>query len=472
MRNRFTSSYIDGPIGSTMLRTACSMLAGTLAISGYNIADTWFVSSLGTDQLAAMGFTFPVIMLIGCVYRGLCVGVMTPTAHSLGGGRRPEAARLVTSGLMLMMLASLAIGTAGALTIEPTFRLCGAGSNVMTYVVQYMLIWYFGSFTGTLGMAGNDLLIAAGDSFTASMLMLFGLGLNVLLDPLFIFGWCGFPVMGIAGAALATVISQAVCGIVALRLLYSRHRLIASPRIPRDTLGKAWKTIIRFAVPATLGMLLMPIGSAVITRIVASFGDAAVAATAAASRLEVVAFIFPMALGIALMPMVAQNYGARRFDRINQCRRFAMRFAGGFLLTMAVIYFFAAPYVVGWFSKDPEVQRIMILYLRIVSFGFAAVEIHRFSGFFFTGCGRPAAAAILNALRVVVFLVPFSLLALWAGSLVLVFWARLAADLLAGGIACYAARRMTRNLPEASFGKPQETPAEFQAEAVNGSAEL
>lgn len=72
---------------------------------------------------------------------------MTPTAHSLGGGRRPEAARLVTSGLMLMMLASLAIGTAGALTIEPTFRLCGAGSNVMTYVVQYMLIWYFGSFT-------------------------------------------------------------------------------------------------------------------------------------------------------------------------------------------------------------------------------------------------------------------------------------------------------------------------------------
>lgn len=116
--------------------------------------------------------------------------------------------------------------------------------------------------------------------------------------------------MGIAGAALATVISQAVCGIVALRLLYSRHRLIASPRIPRDTLGKAWKTIIRFAVPATLGMLLMPIGSAVITRIVASFGDAAVAATAAASRLEVVAFIFPMALGIALMPMVAQNYGA------------------------------------------------------------------------------------------------------------------------------------------------------------------
>lgn len=448
MRNRLTVSYTTGPVGSTMLRTACSMLAGTLAISGYNIADTWFVSSLGTDQLAAMGFTFPVIMLIGCVYRGLCVGVMTPTAHSLGGGRRTEAARLITSGLMLMMLTSLAIGTSGALTIKPTFLLCGAGPNVMPYIAQYMLIWYFGSFTGTLGMAGNDLLIAAGDSFIASMLMLFGLGLNVLFDPLFIFGWCGLPAMGIAGAALATVISQAVCGLFALRLLYSRHRLIASPRLPYHTIRKAWQTILRFSLPATLGMLLMPIGSAVITRIVASFGNPAVAATAAASRLEVVAFIFPMALGIALMPMVAQNYGARRFDRINQCRRFAMRFAGGFLLSMAVLYFFAAPYVVGWFSRNPDVQRIMILYLRIVSFGFAAVEIHRFSGFFFTGCGRPIAAAFLNALRVVAFLVPFSLLALWSGHLVLVFWARLAADLLSGGIACCAARRMTRGLQQ------------------------
>ena len=170
-RSVFASSYVDGPIGRTMLRTAFSMLAGTLAISGYNIADTWFVSQLGTVQLAAMGFTFPVIMLIGCIYRGLCIGVMTPVAHALGGKKRKKAARLVTSGLMLMMLASLVIGVSGAFSVVPVFRLCGAGGTVMPYILQYMLIWYLGSFTGTLGMASNDLLISTGDSFAASMLM-------------------------------------------------------------------------------------------------------------------------------------------------------------------------------------------------------------------------------------------------------------------------------------------------------------
>ncbi len=446
MTSRPASSYVTGPIGVTMIRTAFAMLAGTLAISGYNIANTWFVSKLGTVQLAAMGFTFPVVMLIGCIYRGCCVGVMTPVAHALGRGRHDRAARLVTSGLMLLMLISLVIGTVGALTVVPVFRFCGADESVMGYILQYMLIWYIGSFTGTLGLAANDLLIAAGDSLTASMLMMGGLVLNIILDPLFIFGWFGFPEMGVVGAALGTVIAQALSAAAALLLLHGRHRLIASPRIPRKVLLEIWGVVVRFAIPATLGMLLMPIGSFVTTRIVASFGNEAVAAVAAASRLEVVAFVFPMALGIALMPMVAQNYGARRFDRINQCRRFAMRFAGVFLLVAALVFFVAAPHIVGWFSEDPEVMRIMTAYLRIVPFGFAAVEIHRFSGFFFTGCGRPTVAALLNALRVVVFLIPLSLLALCTGSLMLIFGARLAADLLAGGIACVAATRMTRRL--------------------------
>ncbi|MPN22275.1 hypothetical protein SDC9_169658 [bioreactor metagenome] len=109
----------------------------------------------------------------------------------------------------------------------------------------------------------------------------------------------------------------------------------------------------------------------------------------------------------------------------------------------------------------------MAAYLRIVPFGFAAVEIHRFSGFFFTGCGRPMAAALLNALRVVGLLIPFSLLALWAGSLTLVFWARLIADLLAGVIACWAATRMTRRLYAEPFRRLRESPDKLRLEAVN-----
>ena len=412
--------YTRGPIGRTMMKTAFAMVAGTLAMSGYNIADTFFVGQLHSEiPLAAMGFTFPVIMLIGCVFRGLGVGVMTTTAQALGGGRHGRAARLATSGLVLVFLFSVVLAVLGMVTINGTFECFGAQGEAL----------------------------AAGDSRVASGMMMAGMIINVILDPLFIFGVGPFPAMGISGAALATIFSQLLATVTLLWLLYRRHGLIVPEVMPWRQLRSAWMLMIRFAIPAALGMLLMPIGSAVITRITAEFGNTAVAATAAAGRLEMVAFIFPMALGISLLPMIGQNYGARLYSRINQCRRFAMRFAFWFLLVMAGIYFVFAPQLVRFFSADPGVQEIMIVYMRIIPFGFGMIEIHRYSGFFFTGCGLPSIAAWLNALRIVGLMIPLSLLALWFGSLAGLFWARLAADLLAGGIGWFLASKMTRRLP-------------------------
>ena len=119
--------YTRGPIGRTMMKTAFAMVAGTLAMSGYNIADTFFVGQLHSEiPLAAMGFTFPVIMLIGCVFRGLGVGVMTTTAQALGGGRHGRAARLAPSGLVLVFLFSVVLAVLGMVTINGTFECFGA----------------------------------------------------------------------------------------------------------------------------------------------------------------------------------------------------------------------------------------------------------------------------------------------------------------------------------------------------------
>lgn len=441
------SRYLTGSIGSTMLGTAISMLPGTIAISGYNIADTYFVSKLGTEPLAAMGFTFPMVMLIGCLFRGVSVGIMTSMAHALGAGKRVRTARIVSSGLVLTALFSLLLGVVGAITMQPTFRLLGASEVIMPLIIQYMIVWYLGSVTGAIGHVANDVLIAAGSTMTASLMMLGGLGLNVVLDPLFIFGWGGvFPAMGMTGAALATVIAQFMSGAISLIIIRNRLHLLASFRVPLTQMLGVWKLITAYAIPSSVGMLLLPVGNAVVTWVVAGFGTAAVAATAAAGRLEVLAFMFPMALGMSLMPMAAQNYGAGYFDRINSCRRFAMRFALFYGLLMAVAYvIFAAP-LTKFFSDDPEVLRIMKSYLAIVPFGFGMIEIHRYGGFFLTACGHPTAAAWLNALRIVGLLVPLSLLARWAGSLDMVFYMRLTSDVAAGTVAWWAASYITRRL--------------------------
>ena len=453
--------YTRGSIQGTMLKTGFAMLAGTLAMSGYNIADTYFVGQLGKSPLAARGFTFPVIMLIGCLFRGLASGVMTTAAQALGSGRKNKATRLVTSGILLIFLVSIVLALLGMASSEWIFEQFGATGETLELVKGYMNIWYFGCATASLSMTGNDLLIAAGDSKVASGMMIVGMFINVIFDPIFIFGFGPVPAMGIRGAALATIGSQFVATVVVLYVLYKRHGLLRFERIPWRQLKSSWKLVIRFAVPASLGMLMMPIGSTIITRITAAFGDTAVAATAAAGRLEMVAFIFPMALGIPLLSMVGQNYGARLYDRIRACRRFAMRFAFLFLLGMAVIYFFAAPVLVRFFSPDQDVQQIMTLCMYIIPWGFGMIEIHRYSGFFFTGCGKPAVAAWLNALRIIGLMIPLSLLALYLHSLVALFAARLAADVLAGGIGYLLARHMVNHLP-ADGVAPQQNAAQMK----------
>ena len=441
------ANYTSGSIAGTMIRTMIAMLPGTLAISGYNIADTFFVAKLGTDPLAAMGFTFPVIMLVNCIFHGLGVGVMATVAHAVGGARAAKAAKLVSAGMVLVALIALLLGAVGFFTMDATFRRFGAEGSVLELVEGYMAIWYLGCITAALAMIGNNLLIAVGDSRLGGLVMCCGLGVNVLLDPLFIFGWGPLPAMGIRGAALATILAQAFGATVSAAALARRHNLWDFHAFAGRIVRAAWGKIIRFAVPATIGMVLMPVGNSVITWITAQFGNSAVAGAAAAGRLEAVAFVLPMALGISLMPMIAQNYGAKLYSRIHQCRRIAMRFALFFELTMAILYWVFAPYLVRFFTQDAEVASIMTSYLRIVPWGFGLIEIHRYSGFFFTGSGRPRASAWLAALRIVGLLIPLSLLALRLRSLTGLFWARLAADVLSGAVGWFLVRRLTRHFP-------------------------
>ena len=439
------NNYLSGTIGSTMLKTALSMLPATIAVSGYNLADTYFVARLGTLPLAAMGYTFPVIMLINCLFHGLGVGVMATVAHAVGGKRHGKAAKLVSSGMILIVSVAVLVGIIGFLTMDWTFRKFGAQGEVLKPINDYMSIWYLGCATAAVSMVGNSLLVALGDSKLGGFFMMMGLVFNVILDPLFIFNW-GFG-MGIAGAAIATVISQFLSSCLLVFVLGKRHNMWSFRALEKRVIRSAWKQIVRFALPAMLGMVLMPAGNGVITRIVATFGDQAVAAAAAAGRLEVLAFMLPMSLGIGLMPMIAQNYGAKLYSRIIGCRHFAMRFAFFYEIFMAAVYFVTAPYIVKYFTSDPEVAAIMVTYLRIIPWGFGMIEVHRYSGFFFTGCNYPRGSAWLSAMRIIGFLIPLSLLAMYFKSLSGVFVARLAADLLAGFIAWALVLRMTSKLP-------------------------
>jgi len=410
---------------------ALPMLAGTFAMNAYNLTDTWFVAQLGTLPLAAMGFTFPVVMLLTCVAGGIGTGVTTLVSHAIGRHDHADAARLVTHGMALTVAVTAVMSTAGYFLIDPVFAQLGAKAGILPLIGAYMRVWYIGAVTMTLPMLGNGILISMGDSRGASRFIILGTIINVILDPIMIFGYLGCPAMGIYGAALATVIAQAVSTVYLIYLLRVKHHLLVWRAAG---LGDSLRRITGFAVPSILSMLLMPVSAIIITRLLSGFGNEAVAASGAAGRIEMFAFMIPMALGMSLTPFVSQNFGADRMDRVREARRVTTRFALGYGGLIAVIFFLCAGRLASLFTVDPKVSSMLVSYIRIISFGYGMMEVHRYSGFFLTGMHKPVSATVLNVVRVLALLIPFSYLGAHFWGITGIFGGRLATDIIVGCI--------------------------------------
>lgn len=473
------AEYTHGNIAVIMLKTAAAMLASTLAMSGYNIADTFFVGLLGEKPLAAMGFTFPTIMLAGCIFAGFGSGCMAIMAQAIGQGDTKTANRIVTSGMLLLTLLSLLIGGCGILFADQLFTLLGAQGETLTHLKSYMNVWFAGCLTAGIAMKGNNLLIAAGRPRLASALTIVGMLVNVILDPLFILGGEGLhivinesgygggiidacvscfafvPAQGIRGAALATVISQAISA-VTLLIVLNRVGLLSFQRIPAAKLLQAWRRIAAYAIPSIMGMLLMPVTSTITTWVTGQFGDTLVAAVAAASRIEMTAFVLPMAFGIPLMSIIAQNYGARLYSRVRYAFYFSSITAFAVLAISALILYFGIDRISVYFTDVPDIRALMGRYMRFIVWGFGVLELSRYSGFVLTGTGHPRLDAVLKAVRMLCILIPLSLLAHFLDWQDGVFWARLAADVIGGGACFITAWYILRKLPREDGAEPQQ----------------
>jgi len=201
-------------------------------------------------------------------------------------------------------------------------------------------------------------------------------------------------------------------------------------------------------------MILMPVSATVLTRILSRFGPEAIAATGVAGRIEMFAFMVPMALGISLTPFVSQNFGAGRMDRLREAQKVATRFALGYGGAIAVTFFLLALQLAGAFTDDPLVASTLVSYIRIVSLGYGMMEVHRYAGFFLMGMHRPRAATLLNAIRVLGFLIPLSYLGAHVAGIPGVFGGRLVTDLSVGILGISWVSRTLKNSDPLGDGKP------------------
>lgn len=426
----------------TLFKLALPMLAGTFAINAYNIADAWFVSRLGTYPLAAMSFAMPVTMLLGFVMMALGAGTMTVVAHALGGGKQAKAARITSHSVLLMLLFSAALAAAGLLSMDWLFTRLGATGEALRFTRQFMTVWYLGMPVLGLQNMLSSVLTSTGNTKASSALMVIGTLINLALAPMMIFGLAGFPALGIRGAALGTICSQCVVLALNMSILTRRHRLLTTAVRSYRRILISWRRVLNIGLPSMYSSILAPLAMAVITRLVAGYGETAVAALGVAGRVEMFSFMVPMSVGMSLTPFVAQNYGAGRLDRIHQARRLSTAFALGYGLLMAVCLALTVPLFAGMFSADPAVKSVLVRYIRITCFGYGFMEVHRYSTFFMNGIQKPLYSAALNTLRILGLLIPLTMAGSRLYGLNGLFAGRLATDVLSALAGIYLVSRV------------------------------
>lgn len=430
---KYTCDLTEGPVTGRLLRMAGPMVLGMLSLVAYNLTDTYFVGQLGVDPLAAMNFTFPVVMLIGGVAIGLGIGTSAVVSRLIGSGQSQRVRRVTTDGLLLAVLVVLVLSSVGLFTIRPVFSLLGAEEHLLALIEQYMTVWYVGMVFLVVPMVGNNAIRASGQTMIPGLIMTLGAAINIVVDPILIFGHFGLPAMGLQGAAVATVIGRTSTMVVSLLVLGLRMRMLTIPTV--RGLFRAWGEILYVGLPAAGVHVLGPVTVGIITRLVARFGTEAVAAIGPGMRIEMLSGIPMFALITTFVPFVGQNWGAGQVQRIRQGYRSAVRFIVAWGLAFALAIVLLADRVAPIFTDDPEVTRAIQLFLRTILITSWATPLAVLASSVFNGLNRPLEGAAIHVLRMFALLIPLA----WLGSvlfgLVGLFVGLAAAHLLSGILA-------------------------------------
>jgi putative MATE family efflux protein len=363
MRHEYRSMVTDLTTGSVSrhLRVqATPMALGLVAIISFDVVDLFFVSRLGDAPLAAISFTFPVIWFLGSVAIGYEAGAASCISRAAGEGNAHRAARLTTDAALLAGLATLVLCAIGLMTIDPVFSALGATDELMPLITDYMSIWYWTEPASAVGWTCLASMRARGNTALEGKVITASAILNAILDPIFIFGWFGFPRLEIAGAALASL--TATLTMLAFTLIYlaTRLRVFANPFVALEKIFGSWRQLMRIGVPAMMTNAIIPVANGIVMAIVATYGVTAVAGFGIAMRIEPVALIPFYALSAVSSPFFGQNISAGKYDRLVEARRVISRFCLRFGLLLAAALCLIAKPLSAVFTQSMEIREVAV----------------------------------------------------------------------------------------------------------------
>ncbi|MBN2558322.1 MAG: MATE family efflux transporter [Clostridia bacterium] len=442
----------QGDIKKQLTGMTFPMIFGILGMTIFNLVDTFFVGLIGTRELAALSFTFPIVMTFSSLTLGISTGVTAVVAKVAGRNEPEKLKSLVFDSMLLSLICVIIFIVIGFVILKPVLGLMKAEQDLIPIIMQYMTIWLPGLVFVVFPMVGNGIIRALGDTKTPGVVMLIASITNAVLDPLLIFGIGPFPELGVPGAALATVFGRFITFTIALYVLMRREKVLVMQKRNMRQMSGNWKEILHIGLPDGLSRIILPIGSGIITGMVASYGVAAVAGYGIATKMENFILIITMALSSVLVPFAGQNIGAGNLGRVRKIFKYSNVFSLILQTSLYLVIFPLAAVLAGLFSDDPAVIGTTALYLRIVAAGLGFKGIILMSSALLNVMRRPYIAAAVNLGQMFAIFVPLAYLGNLLFGLFGIFAALLISLLLSAGAAWGLAIRRLGRLQEKAGG--------------------
>ena len=397
------------PIWFLLRKVTIPASVGSLFQTFYNLVDTWFAGKISAEAIGAIAKSFPIYFTIIAVGVGIGAATNAMIGNSIGEKKERVASMYIAQSLIFALVISVLVTIFGLNASDYLLGIMGSDADGIILTREYLDIIFYGTFIVLIQISLNGTLNAQGDTKSYRNVLIFSFFLNIFLNPLFIWGYGFIPGFGIAGLAIATVISQSI-GTIYLAYKVNnckiREYLKLVCFIPKF---EYLNPLTRQSVPVMFSMLFIGVGIFNILYFIGQFGDLATAGYGAALRVEQVFLLPVIGLNTAVLSIGGQNFGAKAFDRIRELYTKALFFGCSFMIVAGIILFFGAEFFVSLFTDNQEAIKHGAIYLKVAALIGPIYPVFFITTAVFQAIKKPLYSLYLSIMRLTAF--PF--LSLW-----------------------------------------------------------
>ena len=439
-----SSTITSKPIIQLLKKIAIPASTGSIFQTLFNIVDTFFAGKISSDALAALAKSFPLYFIIISAGIGIVAGCNSLISNSLGQRNRFAALIYSHHTFIYSILLSIIITTLGILFSYDILKLMGSSSESIILAKKYNDIIFYGTVFFLLLTSLNAILYSQGDTKTYRNVLIVGLFANILLNPIFIFGFLFIPAFGIAGLAISTILIQFFACVY---LYYKVNQTILKINFKTESFlirKNFFLNIFNQCMPITFALFLVASGSYLILSFISVFGDEAVAGYGAAVRFEHIFTLPVIGLNTAVITIAGQNFGARRYDRVRETYKKAT-FIGILIMCLSgIVIFLLSEFIIILFTNDLEVIKFGSNYLRIAAFIGPIYPVFFISHALFTSLKKTHYIFYSNLFRMVIlpFIIIWIILNVYEGYFQDIFYGLLFMNWLFGAVVLFISRAL------------------------------